>query len=1007
MGWVGAGFLATGAAATDDKVSEAAIPFDRRRHGTILGMGAAALVMESQDAVEERGMRGIVELLSSETRNSAYHATRLDLDHVSATVESLVSSAERRFGIDRRNIAPETVFVSHETFTPARGGSASAEVAALRRVFGSAASEIVMSNTKGFTGHPMGVGIEDVIAVKILEHGIVPPVPNFKEVDPDLGPLTLSRGGRYPVKYAIHLAAGFGSQIALTFTRRIPGGLDRINHRPVYQRWLDGVSGYDRAEVEVVKRVLRVVSHGVPPHSPEACRWAWGTAPQRRAPTPGDGRTLGVERAGLEPPAHVPAQAPLRDATFVPYEPAPRAARPPAPPAPAPAPPVVAFPRPAAAPPPVTAPPPAVAAPQAPVQAAAPAATVAKRPGDVVSAKVLEIVAAKTGYPPDMLDMDLDLEADLGVDTVKQAETFAAVREAFSIPRVENLRLREFPTLKHVVQFVFTHRPDLAQAAATSPAPAAVPAQPGGAPATVTAAPAAAPVPVVPAADPVATKVLEIVAAKTGYPPEMLEMELDLEADLGVDTVKQAETFAAVREAFDIPRVENLKLREFPTLKHVVQFVFTHRPDLAQAAARAAQAGVAAAAPPAGEPATAPSAGHGSPPPTAAVSVPGPIPTTPTNPVTMKVLEIVADKTGYPPEMLEMELDLEADLGVDTVKQAETFAAVRAAFDIPRVENLKLREFPTLSHVVQFVFTHRPDLAQAAARAAQEGVAAAAPPAGGPATAPSAGHGSPPPTAAVSVPGPIPTTPTNPVTMKVLEIVADKTGYPAEMLELDLDLEADLGVDTVKQAETFAAVRATFDIPRVENLKLREFPTLRHVVQFVFTHRPDLAQTAAPAAEAPLAQPEVATPVSAAGAAPVAAVTSVELEASRPHPAAPQAMPVENADRAPRRVATPCVRPPIAWCKPTGVTLGPGSRAVVMPDTSGYADALVADLTGRGVTVLVLEPGALAGGDRCATEVVAAYRAGARGVPGCLPSISSRRCTSSTSPRSAGCAASG
>ena len=64
------------------------------------------------------------------------------------------------------------VFMSHETFTPARGGSAAAEVTALRHTFGDGASEIVMANTKGFTGHPMGVGIEDVIALKILEHGI-------------------------------------------------------------------------------------------------------------------------------------------------------------------------------------------------------------------------------------------------------------------------------------------------------------------------------------------------------------------------------------------------------------------------------------------------------------------------------------------------------------------------------------------------------------------------------------------------------------------------------------------------------------------------------------------------------------------------------------------------------------------------------------------------------------------------------------------------------------------
>ena len=46
------------------------------------------------------------------------------------------------------------------------------------------------------------------------------------------------------------------------------------------------------------------------------------------------------------------------------------------------------------------------------------------------------------------------------------------------------------------------------------------------------------------------------------------------------------------------------------------------------------------------------------------------------------------------------------------------------------------------------------------------------------------------------------------------------------MLDLDLDLEADLGVDTVKQAEMFAAVRAAYNIPRDENMKLRDFPTL-------------------------------------------------------------------------------------------------------------------------------------------------------------------------------------
>ena len=59
-----------------------------------------------------------------------------------------------------------------------------------------------------------------------------------------------------------------------------------------------------------------------------------------------------------------------------------------------------------------------------------------------------------------------------------------------------------------------------------------------------------------------------------------------------------------------------------------------------------------------------------------------------------------------------------------------------------------------------------------------------------------------------------------------MTIVAEMTGYPAELLDLDLDLEADLGVDTVKQAEVFAAVRDRFDVERDENLQLRDFPTL-------------------------------------------------------------------------------------------------------------------------------------------------------------------------------------
>src|ERR1039457_2061303 len=137
--WMGAGFLATGAAATDEVVADAAIPFDRRRHGMLIGMGAAALVVESADAARARGIQPICEVLSTTTNNSAFHGTRLDIQHIGQVMETLVANAEAQSGISRRQIAPYTVFVSHETYTPARGGSASAEIHALRHVFGDVA----------------------------------------------------------------------------------------------------------------------------------------------------------------------------------------------------------------------------------------------------------------------------------------------------------------------------------------------------------------------------------------------------------------------------------------------------------------------------------------------------------------------------------------------------------------------------------------------------------------------------------------------------------------------------------------------------------------------------------------------------------------------------------------------------------------------------------------------------------------------------------------------------
>ncbi len=576
--WIGAGFLASGAAATDEVVEEAALPFDQRRHGMLLGMGAAALIVESAASARERSVTPICEVLSSVTANSAFHGTRLDVDHIGEVMESVVAQAEAR-GMDRGRIGEEMVFVSHETYTPARGGSAAAEIHALRRVFGAGAEKALIANTKGITGHPMGVGLEDVVAVKSLETGLVPPVPNFREVDPELGALNLSQGGSYPVNFALRLAAGFGSQVSMLLLhwtpvrdgrRRNPEELGysyRISDHERWTDWLRTMSGQEAPELEVVQRRLRFVDRG--PGAKREDRFAT-PAP---APTP--------EPAGPVPPAQ--------------------------------------------APPPTE--------PSIPVAGQQEVAAT-----DEVTDRILALVAEQTGYPPDLLDLDLDLEADLGIDTVKQAEVFATIREAYGIPFDEDLKLRDYPTLNHVVAFV-------RERAAIPPPPPS---------------PAAAA-----ATDEVTDRILALVAEQTGYPPDLLDLDLDLEADLGIDTVKQAEVFATIREAYGIPFDEDLKLRDYPTLNHVVAFVRER-----------------AAIPP--------------PPPSPAAAAA-------TDEVTDRVLALVAEQTGYPPDLLDLDLDLEADLGIDTVKQAEVFATIREAYGIPFDEDLKLRDYPTLNHVVAFV----------------------------------------------------------------------------------------------------------------------------------------------------------------------------------------------------------------------------------------------------------------------------------------------------------------
>jgi NAD(P)-dependent dehydrogenase (short-subunit alcohol dehydrogenase family)/3-hydroxymyristoyl/3-hydroxydecanoyl-(acyl carrier protein) dehydratase len=188
------------------------------------------------------------------------------------------------------------------------------------------------------------------------------------------------------------------------------------------------------------------------------------------------------------------------------------------------------------------------------------------------------------------------------------------MREKYNLPRAEGIQLKDYPTIKHCIKYAVNTAASNTPAAEAAPvalqpaAPAVAPlAEPAPAPAV--SAPAAQPAP---AAAPVkldenkvTVEMLDLISDKTGYPKDMLDLDLDMEADLGIDTVKQAELFAAMREKYNLPRAEGIQLKDYPTIRHCIKYAVNASSGNTSAEPEPVTEAVPAAATPA-EPAPAP-----------------------------------------------------------------------------------------------------------------------------------------------------------------------------------------------------------------------------------------------------------------------------------------------------------------------------------------------------------------------------------------------------------------
>ena len=260
-----------------------------------------------------------------------------------------------------------------------------------------------------------------------------------------------------------------------------------------------------------------------------------------------------------------------------------------------------------------------------------------------LEAIVIDIVAEKTGYPADVLELDMQLDADLGIDSIKRVEILSALQDRVpSLPSIPPELLGTLRSLRSIFELIAT-LPPLAGSSA-SPGSAGCEPSSCGSPE-------------------IARILLETVADKTGYPAEMLELDMRLDADLGIDSIKRVEIFSAIQDRLPGACAAGPEeIGTLGTLRDIVAFLggtigsdagSNNRPSAAAVPVKSAAA-----------------------------------------PIEQILLESVADKTGFPIDMLELDMQLDVDLGIDSIKRVEILSAVSER--LPSARSLGPEQLPTL-----------------------------------------------------------------------------------------------------------------------------------------------------------------------------------------------------------------------------------------------------------------------------------------------------------------------
>lgn len=191
----------------NEEPETASRPFDAHRDGFVMGEGGGCIIIETEEHAKARNAAIHASIIGWANSTDGYHVTSPHPEGIGAIY--CMQRCIEKAGIKGTDI---DYINAHGTSTP-KGDTI--ETKAIHTLFGSAASQIAVSSTKGSTGHMMGAGgiVESICCVKAIEEGMIPPTLNLTDADPECDlDYVPNKARKQKVSIAMSNAFGFGGQ---------------------------------------------------------------------------------------------------------------------------------------------------------------------------------------------------------------------------------------------------------------------------------------------------------------------------------------------------------------------------------------------------------------------------------------------------------------------------------------------------------------------------------------------------------------------------------------------------------------------------------------------------------------------------------------------------------------------------------------------------------------------------------------------------------------------------